>query len=229
MALKPCKECGREVSTKARNCPNCGAPIPGRIKLSLIIVITLGIALLIALSTPNQDKKEQKENVTQSATSLSVQKESILDHEKEESRDEVASITQSSHEKWPTDSSMNVQVDPTPTSWWNEMWEYRLPFTINANGIARLNHPAEIPVNFSAFFATLGESGALDTNSICVIEVNAQGDVLDVEVPYQFDPAQGFDPATNAAGTVVLILEGTTTGDRFYHLFFDVIGTPFSP
>ena len=229
MALKPCKECGCEVSTKARNCPNCGAPIPGRIKLSFIIVITLGIALLIALFTPNQDKKEQKENVTQSATSLAVQKESILDHEKEESQDEVASIPQSSHEKGPTDSSMNVQVNPNPTSWWNEMWEYRLPFTINANGIARSNHPAEIPVNFSDFFATLGETGDLDINSIRVIEVNARGDVLDEEVPFQFDPAQGFDPGTNAAGTVVLILEGTTTGDRFYHLFFDVIGTPFPP
>lgn len=28
MALKPCRECAREVSTEARACPHCGAPSP---------------------------------------------------------------------------------------------------------------------------------------------------------------------------------------------------------
>lgn len=30
MALKPCRECGREVSTEAVSCPACGAPWPAR-------------------------------------------------------------------------------------------------------------------------------------------------------------------------------------------------------
>jgi hypothetical protein len=30
MALIPCRECGREVSTEAPTCPHCGCPIPGR-------------------------------------------------------------------------------------------------------------------------------------------------------------------------------------------------------
>lgn len=30
MALKPCRECGREVSTEAPTCPGCGAPHPTR-------------------------------------------------------------------------------------------------------------------------------------------------------------------------------------------------------
>jgi len=30
MALKPCKECGQEVSTKAPQCPNCGVKDPGK-------------------------------------------------------------------------------------------------------------------------------------------------------------------------------------------------------
>jgi uncharacterized membrane protein YvbJ len=29
MALRPCAECGKEVSEKAASCPNCGAPISG--------------------------------------------------------------------------------------------------------------------------------------------------------------------------------------------------------
>lgn len=28
MAIKTCKECGKEVSTKAEKCPSCGAPVP---------------------------------------------------------------------------------------------------------------------------------------------------------------------------------------------------------
>ena len=27
MALLKCKECGREISDKAINCPNCGCPV----------------------------------------------------------------------------------------------------------------------------------------------------------------------------------------------------------
>lgn len=29
MALSPCRECGRDVSTAADACPGCGAPWPG--------------------------------------------------------------------------------------------------------------------------------------------------------------------------------------------------------
>jgi len=28
MALKPCRECGKEVSTEAKSCPHCGVPDP---------------------------------------------------------------------------------------------------------------------------------------------------------------------------------------------------------
>ena len=42
MALKKCKECGKEVSSKAKNCPNCGAPIKKHISTGsgcLIIIL----------------------------------------------------------------------------------------------------------------------------------------------------------------------------------------------
>lgn len=31
MALIKCKECGKEVSDKAKSCPNCGAPIDTKV------------------------------------------------------------------------------------------------------------------------------------------------------------------------------------------------------
>ncbi|MDP2682706.1 MAG: FxLYD domain-containing protein [Deltaproteobacteria bacterium] len=52
MALKVCKECGKEVSTEAEKCPNCGAPVKkkgigclgaiGVIFVFLVIISILG-------------------------------------------------------------------------------------------------------------------------------------------------------------------------------------------
>ncbi len=42
MALKKCKECGKEISSKAKKCPNCGAPIKKQISTGsgcLIIIL----------------------------------------------------------------------------------------------------------------------------------------------------------------------------------------------
>lgn len=44
MALKKCKECGKDVSTKALACPNCGNPIKNKtyaISCSFAVIIFL--------------------------------------------------------------------------------------------------------------------------------------------------------------------------------------------
>ncbi len=49
MALKPCKECGREISTEAKTCPNCGernptaAPVNAWVVLGIIVLVILMI------------------------------------------------------------------------------------------------------------------------------------------------------------------------------------------
>jgi predicted amidophosphoribosyltransferase len=53
MALKNCKECGKEVSTQAKTCPNCGAQLKGggcaasiaRIILFLLAIASIPLAL----------------------------------------------------------------------------------------------------------------------------------------------------------------------------------------
>lgn len=45
MALVKCKECGEQVSTKAKTCPNCGAKAPK--KTSLVTWFILGLIILI--------------------------------------------------------------------------------------------------------------------------------------------------------------------------------------
>jgi hypothetical protein len=44
MAVKPCKECGKEVSSKAKSCPHCGAPTKRRLGvLRGLVVVFLGV------------------------------------------------------------------------------------------------------------------------------------------------------------------------------------------
>lgn len=50
MALKECPECGKEVSTEAKNCPNCGAPLKTTNPVGCLTVIA-GIILLILISS----------------------------------------------------------------------------------------------------------------------------------------------------------------------------------
>ena len=47
MALKPCKECGQEVSSQAKRCPHCGA----KLKIGIMgkMAIAIGILFLLIL------------------------------------------------------------------------------------------------------------------------------------------------------------------------------------
>lgn len=61
MALIKCKECGNEVSNKAKKCPNCGMPIRknGFLKglgIGIIVLIFLGILTSIFAGTSNNRK-----------------------------------------------------------------------------------------------------------------------------------------------------------------------------
>lgn len=52
MAMTPCKECGKEISTEAKVCPHCGArtrtgKINDAVALFLIALIVLGLVLFL--------------------------------------------------------------------------------------------------------------------------------------------------------------------------------------
>lgn len=57
MALKNCKECGNQVSTKADKCPICGAPVRNRkLRAPLIILVMLVAAAFVHYSDSGRDK-----------------------------------------------------------------------------------------------------------------------------------------------------------------------------
>lgn len=51
MALKKCKECGKEISSKAKVCPSCGAKNKRRSKLGVFLaIILIGIGIIWMIS-----------------------------------------------------------------------------------------------------------------------------------------------------------------------------------
>jgi hypothetical protein len=110
--------------------------------------------------------------------------------------------------------------------WWNVAWRYRLPIEFAAGAFARTDRIALVDVDFTTALASLGTSGTLDINSLRVIEIDASLQILDTSVPFQFDPGSGFNAASNAVGTVVVLLEGTTAANssRRYHVYFETSG-----
>ena len=60
MALKSCKECGKEISTKVSQCPNCGAPIKKESWISfdgVVFFVIMGFALLAVSLNAVPDRK----------------------------------------------------------------------------------------------------------------------------------------------------------------------------
>jgi hypothetical protein len=115
--------------------------------------------------------------------------------------------------------------------WWNASWSYRVRVTAGANGFARFDKAAETTVNFTTLLSALGKSGALDENSLRVIETDAAGTILNTAVPFQFDKASDFNASTKASGTMVILLGGTTgsSATRYFDIYFNETGGSFSP
>ncbi|MCB0130388.1 MAG: InlB B-repeat-containing protein, partial [Caldilineaceae bacterium] len=116
--------------------------------------------------------------------------------------------------------------DLSTGDWWDTAWSHRTTIWIDADEYPRTDKVIDAPVNFSQLLAELGESGPLSVDSLRVLEIDAAGAVIDAAVPFQFDPAPGFDASTNAAGTVVFMAAGTTPSNtvRRFHLYFDTEG-----
>lgn len=72
MALKPCKECGNQISDKAKTCPQCGAAQPK--KTSVFTWIVLGFIVLTVLGAMFSGSDENSQN-SNSSTSKSASKD----------------------------------------------------------------------------------------------------------------------------------------------------------
>jgi hypothetical protein len=126
-----------------------------------------------------------------------------------------------------TSAEVTAWVAAPPDSnapWWNTTWSYRAPLTVGSDAVARTDKVVEQYLNFSALMTSAGAGGpSFDPNSIRVIEVDAAGAVIDASVPFQFERGTGYSAASNAVGSLVWELSGTTPpgASRRYFVYFD--------
>jgi len=109
--------------------------------------------------------------------------------------------------------------------WWDARWPYRVAVDVDAGGFARNDKVADVGINFTDLLNAVGQAEKFDPDSIRVLEVDGNA-IVDEAVPFQFDRASDFNPNTNAAGTLVILLTGATAADetRHYQVYFDIIG-----
>ena len=66
MALKPCKECKQEVSTKAKNCPNCGVKNPAvsgkETAQGCLGLIVLAVIIAVVVNSCGDSSDDTKSN-----------------------------------------------------------------------------------------------------------------------------------------------------------------------
>ncbi|MBA7668949.1 hypothetical protein ES703_77069 [subsurface metagenome] len=108
--------------------------------------------------------------------------------------------------------------------WWNSNWNYRISLTVDVGSYERTEKPVEQYLNLTALLRRIGRSGIVIEDSLRVVEVNSDGDVIDDRVPFQ------YEAMTDTWGNLVFILTGTTPAGahRYYDVYFDTAGT-FTP
>ncbi|MDD5688424.1 MAG: carbohydrate-binding protein [Elusimicrobia bacterium] len=106
--------------------------------------------------------------------------------------------------------------------WWSEDFNYRFGVDVQAGAYERTNKPVEIAINFTELLTGLSASGTFDPGSIRVVEVLGDGTAKNT-VPFQFDQSSTYNATTNAAGTLVFIMDNMTTANatRYYHIYFN--------
>ncbi len=102
--------------------------------------------------------------------------------------------------------------------WWNDAWRFRVPITVQAGDVAYTDKTVEVALDFGMLLGRLGEASVVDLTTMRVVEVTADGQVVDAAVPFQFDPAT--DAATR--GTLILQMTDKTAAGaaRHYVVYF---------
>ena len=100
---------------------------------------------------------------------------------------------------------------------------FSLPITIHGNGFSRVDKPVEVQLNFTPLLTNAGMNPAFSEKSLQLVEVNSSGELVNSQVPFQFEKAAEFDAEKKALGSLVFVLPGRTARDqsRHFKLYFD--------
>ena len=104
---------------------------------------------------------------------------------------------------------------------WYAPLPFRVPIEVSAAGFERYDKPAEVELDLGQALTALGQAGTPAADSVRVVEVDAQGALRHVAVPFQLDLEEGA-----RRGTLVVLLAGTTPAQatRHFQVYFDLAG-----
>ncbi|MDP4176035.1 MAG: T9SS type A sorting domain-containing protein [Bacteroidota bacterium] len=108
---------------------------------------------------------------------------------------------------------------------------FAISVEINTQGYTDIDKPAEIALNFSNYFSTYKITQSFDDNSIILVETDKAGTLIDSAVVFQFDKSPNYNQQTNASGTLIFLLKGTTEPNttRYFQIHFDTTGSKYYP
>ena len=122
---------------------------------------------------------------------------------------------------WRNDAiTENIKADNKNSS---EGKPYYLPIIINGNGYSRKDKPVEIQLNFSELFKGAAINSSFSDMSLRMTEEDVGGEILNDQVPFQFDKALDFEAGKKALGTLVFLMQGNTAPNqsRYFRLYID--------
>jgi hypothetical protein len=105
--------------------------------------------------------------------------------------------------------------------WADSHRSYRVSLTVDVGQYERAEKPAAVYLNFTSLLKNIGRTGTVIDDSLRVVELNVDGQVIDDSVPFQ------YDAETPNAGNLILILTGQTAAgaQRDYDVYFDTTGS----
>ncbi|WP_145271326.1 hypothetical protein [Tautonia plasticadhaerens] len=86
----------------------------------------------------------------------------------------------------------------------------RIQVTVAAAGYERTDLPVEVPIDLGVLSGDEDAQEPPAPDRLRVVEVDDSGRTIDAQVPHQFDPSPAPE---GSAGTLVLLMEGTTAPD----------------
>ncbi len=101
---------------------------------------------------------------------------------------------------------------------WHVPLRYRVGLVISAAGFERWDKPADVELDLYGTVAAASGTWTPGVGAMRVVEVNAQGNLLDLDVPFQFDAN-----ADGSTGTLIVLLAGFTPAQavRHFYVYFD--------
>ncbi len=107
------------------------------------------------------------------------------------------------------------------SNWWNLNWNYRLPITVEPNTTEQPDRTVAATINFTIALKAARARGIFVSNTLHLVEVGANGSILDAAVPLQFDFAPDYHATRRAQGTLLFLPKGTATTARRFYLYFE--------